>query len=205
MQPRPTGLLVERDGACSVFSTFSAASRSGTKTRVAGVSSVMWSPKGTCLPRPESRGVSMPTPGCSPAVLRGSARTVFDPAMSESIPPATFVLRYVPDIQEVSELLDRRLRTGRRESFRKLITALGFMAIFIAIFMADPSGPHALLPLLIGGFFASAIHTVGLLMRTSPRRSAARARSVHLELSEAYEVMVSVEGISSRIRHLTTI
>jgi YcxB-like protein len=133
------------------------------------------------------------------------ARIVFDPAMSENVPPAAFILRYVPDIQDLSECMGGRLRASRRQSFRTLMTALGFMVIPIALLTADPSSPKALLLLVIGTFFASAFDSAVLLMKSSPRRFAARARSQHLELSEAYEVTVSITGITSRIRHLTTI
>lgn len=138
-------------------------------------------------------------------MLRGSARIVFDPAMSENVPPAAFILRYVPDIQDLSEFMGRQLRTRRRQSFRTLITALGFTVIAIALLTADPSSPKALLLLMVGCSFASAFGSAVLLIKSSPRRYAARARSQHPELSEAYEVTVSVAGITSRTRHLTTI
>lgn len=143
--------------------------------------------------------------GPFPAVLRGSVRIVFDPAMSEDALPAAFILRYVPDIHDLSETLGRQLRTGHRRSFRTLIIALGFIVIAIALLMGDPSSPKALLLLMAGCSCTSAFGSAAFLIQSSPRRYAARARSQNPALSEAYEVTVSAVGITSRTRHLTTI
>ena len=125
--------------------------------------------------------------------------------MSENVLPAAFILRYVPDIQDLSEVIGRQLRTKRRRSLWRLITALGFMVIAIALLMADPSSPKTLLLVWAGCSCAGAFGNAVVLIQSSPRRYAARARSQNPALSEAYEVTVSTEGITSRIRHLTTI
>jgi hypothetical protein len=129
---------------------------------------------------------------------------MFDPDMSENVLPAVFTLRYVPDIQDLSETIGRHLRTRRRRSLRGLITALGLVAIAIALLMADPSSPKALLLVWAGGSGAGAFGNAVVLVQSSPRRYAARARTQNPALSEAHEVTVSTTGITSRIRHLTT-
>ena len=122
--------------------------------------------------------------------------------MTDEVLPATFVLSYVPTLDEIKEVVGHRVRKVRRDLWRRLAVALLLTVLVIALTMrgAGPgAGPGDVVSGVVLGWMIALVYVNAAdLIRLSSRRLARHRHGLNPALRRQYQVTVSAEGIVSR-------